>query len=87
MTDIVERLRDCHRVFKHKDIAEAADEIERLRVALEPFVEIAKRLGWDKLDEHDHKLDDHIIDAPADDIAPGAFYCLMVSAFHRAAKT
>jgi hypothetical protein len=39
MTDIVERLRDCHLVFKHRDIAEAADEIERLRAILLKLVE------------------------------------------------
>jgi len=61
-------------------------EVTVLQAALEPFAEIARRLGWDKYTRDDHRLGDHLIEAPADDIAPGAAYCLMVSAFWRAAQ-
>lgn len=60
-------------------------EVECLRLALKPFAEIAKRLGWATLEEDDRSLGDHILEAPADDIKPGAFYCLMVAAFRNAA--
>jgi hypothetical protein len=60
-------------------------EIERLRDALRPFGEIGRRLGWVDMADDDPHLGDHIMDAPADDIAPGAFYCLMVGHFRDAA--
>jgi hypothetical protein len=60
--------------------------IEELEEALKPFCEVAGRLGWDKMDEDDPGLAEHIVEAPADDIAPGAFYCLMVQAFREAAR-
>lgn len=89
MTDIVERLRsyalNCGGPPEEYLTWQAADEIERLRAALNPFAEIARRLGWDKLDENDMTLGDHLIEAPADDIAPGAVYCLMIGAFRHAA--
>src|SRR5215472_6889922 len=60
--------------------------MDDVRAALEPFAEIARRLGWDRLDDDDMALGDHVVEAPADDIAPGATYCLMVGAFRRAAR-
>jgi hypothetical protein len=46
MTDIVERLRDvCDIMCDDSLRAEAADEIERLRRALEPFAKVASE--WD----------------------------------------
>lgn len=67
------------------DLEEAENENDALRRALEPFAEIARRLGWDKYDEDDMRLGEHIIEAPAEDIGPGVAYCLMVSAFREAA--
>jgi hypothetical protein len=60
-------------------------EITELQAALEPFAEIARRFGWDRYDADDRRLGDHLIEAPASDIAPGCAYCLMVGAFWRAA--
>ena len=50
MDDIVERLRDCP--ANNDCIGEAAEEIERLRAALEPFAAFAEYVaknhpGWD----------------------------------------
>ncbi len=64
----------------------AAREIQKLRSLLEPFAEIARRLKWDQIGDDDMELGDHVIEAPADDIAPGAAYCLMVGAFREAAR-
>ena len=61
-------------------------EIERLRAVLEPFSEFCRRLGYEKLPEDDPRLSDHIVEAPADDIAPGAVYCLMGCTFSDAVK-
>jgi hypothetical protein len=61
-------------------------EIERLRAALEPFATVAERLGWDKLSDQDPTLHDHVVEAPADDIAPGAVYCLAIGAFKEAKR-
>lgn len=68
------------------DMREAATEIERLRAALKPFAEIGRRLEWDKIPDDSPELDDHIMEAPAEDIAPKAVYCLMVRAFREAAR-
>lgn len=51
---------------------------------IQPFAEICRRLGWDALDADDPTIDEHIIEAPANDIAPDAVYCLQVSEFRRA---
>lgn len=68
-------------------LQEAAEEIERLRAALRPFAEIAWRLEWDKITEDDIRgWNEHVVEAPAPDIAPDAYYCLMVSAFVNAAS-
>lgn len=67
-------------------ICNLAEDAERLLAALEPFVEIARRMGWDKLSDQDPTLHDHVVEAPADDIAPGAVYCLHVSCFTEAAR-
>lgn len=62
------------------------DHAKRLREVLTPFVEIARRLDWDKIEDDDMALGEHVIEAPADDIAPGAVYCLMIGAFREAAR-
>lgn len=61
------------------------EAFDAMREALEPFAEIARRVGWDKLDENDPARNGHILEAPADDIAPGAFFVLHVSDFVNAA--
>lgn len=101
MTDIVDRLREPAGQFGKSMVlcGEAALEIERLRMpiadlvaendqlraALKPFAEIARRMGWDKITADDPEWGDHIMECPADDIAPGAVYCLMACAFNGAA--
>ena len=52
--DIVARLRDTkrQRTWWPRDRLEAADEIERLRAALAPLVEIANSYDDAHLDEH-----------------------------------
>lgn len=65
-------------------IAESRNALSALLDAAEaliPFAEIAQRLEWDKLPKDSMELDEHVIEAPADDIAKGAFYCLDVRAF------
>lgn len=64
---------------------ERQGQIDKLREALEPFVETARRQGWDKLEDDHPDLNLHVVNSPADDIAPGAFYCLQISEFRRAA--
>lgn len=64
----------------------AKEEIERLRNALHPFAEIARRNEWDRLPDDAPGMHWHIVDAPADDIAPGAAYVLHVSELANAAK-
>jgi hypothetical protein len=85
----IERLRAerTDKATAWEKLTEKNAEIERLRAALEPFGEIAHRMGWKNLADDAPEINDHIIDAPADDIAPGAFYCLMVSAFIEAHRT
>lgn len=68
-----------------KTPGELLDEIVRLRSALKPFAEIGKRLGWSDMADEDRHLGDHLIEVPADDIAPGAVFCLMVGHFRDAA--
>lgn len=63
-----------------------AAENARLRAALEPFGEVARRLGWDKLQDDDPHRNEHIIEAPAEDVVHGAVYCLQVSEFVAAAE-
>ena len=64
----------------------AINEARELRAALEPFAEIARRLAWNKYDEEDMRLGDHVIEAPAPDVGPDCAYCLMIGAFWRAAR-
>lgn len=66
--------------------ARPSSSTEAMRAALWPFVEIAKRFGWDQLPDDHHDLNEHILEAPADDIAPGAVFCLHVSAFRGACQ-
>jgi len=61
------------------------EEISALRSALKPFAEIARRFGWSILPEDAFELDEHLIEAPAEDVAPGAAYCLMICHFRDAA--
>jgi len=68
-----------------REAALKADIVE-LQAALEPFAEIARRLGWNKYAANDMELGEHVVEAPAPDIGPGASYCLMVGAFWRAAQ-
>lgn len=75
---------DCGH-FDAGTVLQQAKVIERLLAALKPFAEIASRLKWDQLRDDCRELDEHVIEAPAEDIAPGAAYCLMVSAFRNAA--
>lgn len=60
-------------------------ENERLRDVIRPFAETACRLGWNTIPDDSMELDEHVMEAPAEDIAPGAVYCLMISAFRNAA--
>lgn len=80
----------CFEDLARKHLADQRDRLEaaneKLRAALEPFAEIARRLGWDKLPDDDMELGDHVVEAPAEDISPTATYCLMVGAFREAAK-
>lgn len=66
-------------------LRELLDDVRDLRDALEPFAEIARRMGWHEWYEDDMRLGEHVVEAPAPDIAPDAVYCLMIGAFWRAA--
>ncbi len=57
-----------------------------LRAAVEPFLQIAKRRGWDRLPDGAPELNWHVVDAEADDMAVGAIYVLHVSDFRRLAQ-
>lgn len=67
-----------------RKLAMAEAKITRLREALKPFAEICQRLGWHGFDDDDPACNEHIVEAPANDIAPGAVFCLQVSEFRRA---
>lgn len=54
--------------------------------ALRPFGEIGKRLGWIDIGDDDRVLTQHVMEAPANDLAPGAVFCLMVGHFREAAS-
>lgn len=89
IAELEAKLNRDHEAFAEED-AKAAAQITRLSnnvdtlradlaaalEALRPFAEIAKRLGWNDPDDAAH-----VIEAPADDIAKGAVYCLMICAF------
>jgi hypothetical protein len=66
-----------------RQLAEAQAAIEQMTDAIEPFVNTARRMGWDKLSDPEdfQTLIQHVVEAPAEDMAPGAIYVLQVSAF------
>lgn len=72
--------------YTPEEIGELNHQLDELRAALRPFAEIARRLEWDKFGPDDPEWNEHVMEAPAEDIAPGAAYCLFVAAFANAAK-